>query len=223
LTLVSLTLKATFVAAVQATILQISVANNSTKLEVCTNAVSFASLMLDIIGVVGCLYMSRILRDAVMIMGYIIETQAVPNTERYHEGEADIDAALPHVPTSQDIQSSAQLNETTNITPVQSNLIEILQAFKYRRMVGRANFVSGTIGYGAVGLIVSILFLSIATQPRAVWITTLATIGFTAFLALHQDLVASIGFPRPRNADSPHDGGVLDSMLDWLERVTGRV
>ncbi len=208
LTLASLPLKATFIAAVQATILQISVANNSTWLEVVTNAVSFASLMLDILGVVGCLHISRTLRNAVKIMGSIIDTQAVLDTERDHEAGADIGTPFPDILTTRDTQSSAHLNSTQSTTQLQSKLIESLRAFKYRQMIPRAAFVTGIIGYGGIGLVGSILCLSIATQPRAVWITTVVTIGYTGFSALWLDIMTGIGSTE----DPPHDVTAVDSI-----------
>ena len=67
-------------ASVQATTLQFSFPNNSTRLEIATNALAFAGLILDILGAAGCLYVSATLRSAPLGLGYIADIQAVLST-----------------------------------------------------------------------------------------------------------------------------------------------
>jgi len=201
----SLALLSTFLASVQASTLQISFPNNSTRLQIATNALSFAGLVLDILATAGCLYVSSTLRSAALGLGYLGDIQAILEPPE----EAPADRALTDY-------------ERRNVVILRSELIKALQSIRFTQAVAQANTVAEMVICGTVCLAVSVLCLSIANQPRTVWITAVAMVGLVLVLFLYHTLLAPmIKQPGSLGSDPLGSFHSESTKLEWLVRVAG--
>ncbi|KAJ7762116.1 hypothetical protein B0H16DRAFT_1808465, partial [Mycena metata] len=217
--------KATFLAAVQGQIVALSYQNNSTRLKVATNALGFADVVLDVAAACIALLASTTLQRYIPEVEKQLDAIQDASREQLEEIarfiHADVQGSLgPHT-VSWDVYRRAlgkvgdrlvALDRTSNhgdpeaggeiqlyhpTSSLELDIGTIPRAFREIRTVEASGDAAGiAMQCGILCFFGSVLCLAIASQPRAVWVSSSMIFALVTFLPLVMQALGRAGIRK---------------------------